>query len=90
MSVKSKWEGEEENLILFNYNKINLIKKDDKIAIVDTLVLDNGVPYSSLRMPNIFDKRLVFAEEFRDLAPIMIAYINMLSDEQINAEENTY
>jgi hypothetical protein len=41
-------------------------------------------------MPNIFDKRLVFAEEFRDLAPIMIAYINMLSDEQINAEENTY
>jgi len=90
LSVKSKWEGEEENLILFNYNKINLIKKDDKIAIVDTLVLDNGVPYSSLRRPNIFDKRLVFAEEFRDLAPIMIAYINMLSDEQINAEENTY
>jgi hypothetical protein len=91
--IKMKWSGEKEYSNTLSYHRINILnkggKKDyssngDKVQIIstDSNDLPDGFGVSAHRMPNVFDLTLQFSEEFRDLTPIMIEYINELSEQK--------
>jgi hypothetical protein len=93
--IKMKWSGEKEHSSTLIYDRIKLINlggkerpsyNGDKIKIIyvnDSKDLPDGLGIAN-RVPYIFDVTLQFSEEFRDLTPIMIEYINELSEKQMD------
>ena len=89
INLRYKFNNSEETERIKNLLEIQLFKNKDKVALIDKELIAQHSSVTELIKENetlnrdLFHK-LEFSEEFRDLTPIMIEYINEMSEKQMD------